>query len=177
MITLLSLIILAIPAYFANAIPVVLGGGTPIDNGRNFIDGKRLFGDSKTIRGFIAGMMGGFVIGSIMGLLLFSTEYNFFDSIIFYPICGFLMGFGTMTGDLIGSFLKRRAGMKEGSPALLLDEITFIFFAIAFILPFASHLAFQFAVLDVALLVVLTFVLHKISNVFANKIGIKKVPW
>jgi len=33
-----------LPAYFANATPVVLGGGTPIDLGRNFLDGRRILG-------------------------------------------------------------------------------------------------------------------------------------
>ncbi|MHA1713397.1 MAG: CDP-archaeol synthase, partial [Candidatus Ranarchaeia archaeon] len=43
------------PAYVANAIPVLAGGGLPIDLGKNFIDGQRILGDGKTYRGFAAG--------------------------------------------------------------------------------------------------------------------------
>lgn len=51
------------PAYVANAMPVVLGGGTPIDLGRKLSDGKPIFGSHKTIRGFIAGVTSGTLVG------------------------------------------------------------------------------------------------------------------
>ena len=33
-----------LPAYFANAAPVVLGGGPPLDMGKKFLDGRRILG-------------------------------------------------------------------------------------------------------------------------------------
>jgi CDP-diglyceride synthetase len=33
-----------LPAYAANASPVVFGGGKPIDGGRKFFDGRPIFG-------------------------------------------------------------------------------------------------------------------------------------
>ncbi|MFH1470329.1 MAG: CDP-archaeol synthase, partial [Candidatus Micrarchaeota archaeon] len=47
----LEVIILVLPAYVANASPVILGGGTPVDFGRLFYDKKRILGDGKTWKG------------------------------------------------------------------------------------------------------------------------------
>ena len=36
------------PGYCANAVPVIAGGGRPMDFGKNFFDGKPVFGKNKT---------------------------------------------------------------------------------------------------------------------------------
>jgi len=46
---------LMLPAYMANPTAVVFGGGTPVDMGKNWKDGRRIFGDGKTFRGLIGG--------------------------------------------------------------------------------------------------------------------------
>lgn len=43
------------PAYISNAGMVLVGGGKPIDGGRNWRDGRRIFGDHKTWNGLIKG--------------------------------------------------------------------------------------------------------------------------
>ena len=43
------------PAYVSNAGMVLVGGGKPIDKGKYFRDGKRIFGDHKTWNGLIKG--------------------------------------------------------------------------------------------------------------------------
>ena len=35
------------PAYCTNAVPVLAGGGQPMDFGKNFLDGKRILGKNK----------------------------------------------------------------------------------------------------------------------------------
>ncbi len=50
-----------LPAYIANATPVILGGGGSLDRGRNWVDGKPVFGDHKTIRGTLSGLAAGFI--------------------------------------------------------------------------------------------------------------------
>ena len=47
-----------LPAYLANATPVLLGGGKPLDLGLKWLDGERLFGDHKTFRGFFRWFIG-----------------------------------------------------------------------------------------------------------------------
>ncbi len=63
----LGLIILSIwlmlPAYIPNNAAALFGGGTPIDFGRKFSDGKRVLGDGKTYKGFILGSLCGLVVG------------------------------------------------------------------------------------------------------------------
>jgi CDP-2,3-bis-(O-geranylgeranyl)-sn-glycerol synthase len=53
--TLLFSLFLIMPSYISNAAMVIVGGGKPVDGGRNFIDGRRLFGDHKTWKGLILG--------------------------------------------------------------------------------------------------------------------------
>ncbi|RLG70583.1 MAG: CDP-2,3-bis-(O-geranylgeranyl)-sn-glycerol synthase, partial [Methanobacteriota archaeon] len=98
------------PAYVANPVPVLLGGGTPVDLGHNFWDGKRIFGDGKTWRGLVAGITAGTIVGFVQGRLL--------------P--GFLLGLGAMGGDLAGSFVKRRLGVARGSPTPGVDQLDFL---------------------------------------------------
>ena len=53
--TLIFSLLLIAPAYISNAGMVLVGGGKPIDNGKMFMDGRRLFGDHKTWKGLILG--------------------------------------------------------------------------------------------------------------------------
>jgi CDP-2,3-bis-(O-geranylgeranyl)-sn-glycerol synthase len=46
----IRLILLILPAYVANAAPVVLGGHFPIDGGMRAWDKRPIFGPSKTDR-------------------------------------------------------------------------------------------------------------------------------
>src|SRR2546425_3674974 len=55
-----------LPAFVANPMAVVFGGGTPIDFGRTLGDRERLFGDGKTWRGPV----GGAVLGGVPGFVL-----------------------------------------------------------------------------------------------------------
>jgi len=83
-------IYLYLPAYLANAVPVITGGGSPLDGGRIWRDGRPLLGDHKTLRGTISGI----VVGTVVGLFQMT------------PLRGFLLALGTIGGDLIVSFLK-----------------------------------------------------------------------
>ena len=61
---------LGLPAWIANATPVIFGGGRPIDGGRFMRDGHRILGDGKTIRGFIVGVFFGILtVGALAGRL------------------------------------------------------------------------------------------------------------
>src|SRR3989449_7738180 len=54
-----------LPAFVANPMAVVFGGGTPIDFCRTLGDRERLFGDGKTWRGLV----GGTVLGGVPGFV------------------------------------------------------------------------------------------------------------
>ena len=65
---------LIIPAYIANASAVLVGGGTPIDFGKNWKDGRRILGDGKTWNGLIVGAFFGITSG--FGLTIVAIYAN-----------------------------------------------------------------------------------------------------
>ena len=158
------------PAYAANGFPPLMRGKTPIDRKKNW-HGHRIFGDGKTVEGFWGGIIFGVFIGSLQiygqhylpaGLRL--AEMNF-------PIV-FMLSVGTMAGDLAGSFIKRRTGMKRGESAPLMDQLGFLLAALIFASPFYLPPAEQITVL-----VILTPIIHWIANVFGYWIKVKRNPW
>jgi len=145
-----------LPAYVANATPTILGGGTTIDGGLKFIDGRSIFGSHKTIRGFISGL----IMGTIVGLLQGKTGY------------GFLLSFGALFGDLAGSFIKRRLSIESGSPFPIVDQLSFVLFALIFVFPF-SYLTVE----EIFSAVFFTPLFHVITNATAYFLGLKAYPW
>ena len=120
----------------------------------------------------------GTLMGAIQGLLGPIILENF-GEFIYTPICtnlvegiliGFLLGFGAMVGDAIGSFLKRRVGIGHEKPAPLLDQIDFLIVALIF-----SSVMVSFSITFVAIAVVLTLIIHLVANTGAYLIGIKDV--
>jgi CDP-2,3-bis-(O-geranylgeranyl)-sn-glycerol synthase len=149
------------PAYVANGAPVIFGRGRPLDFGRKF-RGKRIFGDSKSRRGAVAGIACGIIVGAI--------EYPFFPYMLYISIA---LSLGAIFGDLLGSFIKRQLGMKPGRGVPILDQYGFFVLALLFALPL-GHLPSAYSLL---FLVLLTGPLHLLTNVCANRLKLKVVPW
>lgn len=166
---LFRIIVFLIPPYSANAAPVVLGGGTPIDLGKTLWDGRRILGDGKTIRGLLAGLTVGFLVGFLEGYLLGDP---------LYIQLGVLSSCGAMFGDIFGSFIKRRLNIERGKPSLVMDQLLFIVFAILFSYPLLDeHMQDILAVESIVFILVFTYFMHRLMNIVANKLGLKKVPW
>jgi CDP-2,3-bis-(O-geranylgeranyl)-sn-glycerol synthase len=156
-----SAISFALPAYIANMVPLILSKiihkRRPLDMGRNWIDGKRILGDNKSVEGFVAGVLAGLVTGFFLGN---SSR-------------GLLMGLGAMTGDALGSFIKRRLDITQGEPAPLLDQYLFILMALLF-----SYLAGFVATSDqLAVILIATPILHVSSNYIAYLLKIRQRPF
>ncbi len=157
-----------LPAYFANASPVLVGGGKPIDGGRFWRDGRRILGDGKTWRGFA----GGVAIGTAVGVFQYFITPSFYGSFRTALLLAFALSFGALFGDLVGSFFKRRANLPRGHPAVGLDQLGFLISALAFAYPVRTLDSGQI----IFLLVVSPFI-HWGANYFAYKMGWKEVPW
>ncbi len=168
---LLDLLLFLLPIYVANSSPVVLGGGMPLDLGMNFFDGKRLFGDGKTIRGFVGGVLAGTLAGGICALV-YQSPFFMTEPLQFFA--GFVLSIGTLCGDAFGSFIKRRLGFDSGKP-FLLDTIMFLLVALVFIFPFANISLFD--PMNLLFFILLTLILHPLMNILANRVGLKRVPW
>ncbi len=165
----IDLLIFLVPAYVGNSSPVVLGGGAPLDLGKK-IGGKRILGKGKTIRGFA----GGVVAGTLAAIIIAQYyQLPFFENAETQMIGGFLLAFGTLFGDSFGSFLKRRMNMESGSP-FFPDTFIFLFFALLFVSPLVHDL---FEPFNIAFFFILTMILHPLTNLIANKAGLKRVPW
>jgi CDP-2,3-bis-(O-geranylgeranyl)-sn-glycerol synthase len=171
MATVLDLLLFLVPVYVANSSPVVLGGGTPLDFGKNYSDGRRVFGDGKTLRGFVAGTLAGTAAGGVAALYY---QLPFFDSPSSQFIAAFVLSFGTLLGDALGSFIKRRAAVSSGRP-FILDTIMFLIVALIFVFPLARPELYDS--LNLIFFAVLTLILHPMTNMLANKAGLKNVPW
>src|SRR5665647_360581 len=160
------------PAYCANGTPVLAGGGTSMDFGRNFVDGKRIFGNNKTFRGFFFGWGVGFGVGLVEGLVFG------FES---YPVLfALLIPLGALLGDLTGAFIKRRIGIAPGGLLPIVDQVDFVVGAVVFSLPLALT-GWQLGVsafwqVAVAALLI-TPPIHLFTNFLAYKLKLKKNPW
>lgn len=175
--TFLSSVWFILPAYAANMTPVVAGGGRPIDGGRKFVDGKPLLGPGKTVRGFCWGLLAGFCVGLVQALLqplLDSHLSLLFENPWETVLGGFLLSLGAMVGDLVGSFLKRRAGVERGEPFPLLDQLDFVAGALLFSLPLVLP-RLTWGVL--AVLFLLTPPLHLLTNYAGYRMGLKSRPY
>lgn len=168
---LISLILFILPAYVANAVPVILGGGQYLDLGAKFRDGERVFGNGKTIRGFIAGVAAGTVAGGIIAIY---APSQFYANTQMQFIGGVLLSFGTMLGDAIGSFIKRRMKVQPGKQ-FALDQLSFLILALLLVYPVVNPSIYE--LIGLLFLFVLTYFLHSGTNFIANRLGLKSVPW
>jgi CDP-2,3-bis-(O-geranylgeranyl)-sn-glycerol synthase len=119
------------PAYAANSIPVLANRFKLFPSLKKPIHSK-VFGKSKTYRGFILGVSGALIVGLIQyysGWYL-QLEYSL--------LLSFLLGFGALLGDLIKSFIKRRIGIKSGDPWIVFDIAYSIHSSKHDILPFEN---------------------------------------
>ena len=151
------------PAYCANGAPVLAGGGRSLDLGKNFFDGKPIFGKNKTFRGFFFGLAIGVAVGLVENVL-FGYPYSIPFSV--------LSPLGALMGDLAGAFLKRRLGIAPGGLLPIIDQIDFVVGALLFSLP----LAIIYWELAVAVLVI-TPPIHLLTNFLAYKLKLKSNPW
>jgi CDP-2,3-bis-(O-geranylgeranyl)-sn-glycerol synthase len=162
----LCVIIFLLPAYIANTTGLVLGGKTPIDRKKNFVDGKRIIGDGVTWEGLISGIIVGSLIGLIEGVVLGKAPYD----MLFFLKLGFLLSLGALLGDAIGSFIKRRLGLDKGQPAPILDQLDFFVGAILF-----ASLIIKIPTDYIIVGAILTLILHISTNAISYLLGIKDV--
>jgi len=156
-------ILFIFPAYCANAIPVIAGGGLPIDFGKKFRDGQPIFGKNKTYQGFISGL----IVGTLVG---------FAETILFQypPLFGLFLSLGALLGDLVGAFIKRRLGFAPGKLLPVVDQVDFIVGAVLLSLPVS------FPSMSLELLVAIFLItppIHLATNFAAYKLGLKNNPW
>jgi CDP-2,3-bis-(O-geranylgeranyl)-sn-glycerol synthase len=123
-----------IPVYAANASAVIVGGGTPIDFGKTWKDGRRILGDGKTWRGLLSGTFLGMTVGfglAVAVSYISQSTYSFlgltnFEGFPYMILILFSLCFGALLGDIVESFFKRRIGKDRGQDWIPFDQIDFL---------------------------------------------------
>jgi CDP-2,3-bis-(O-geranylgeranyl)-sn-glycerol synthase len=170
---LLTALWIMIPAYVPNPVAVVVGGGIPIDLGKNYRDGRRILGDGKTYRGFFGGVTGGILIGLLLiwiqGMLGFSIHT--LTSVV-------LLASGALIGDLVKSFFKRRLNKKRGEEWLIADQYDLVAGALVMVALFDFSWLVEHITPAVAFwIIIATPLLHRGANIIGYLAGMKDVPW
>ena len=158
---------------YATLMPVVIAGAanmvftktqlyrshnSPIDGGKSFSDGKRIFGDNKTWAGFF-GMTAATALAQILwGMLSAASEaigsrnelyLSFDNTLLFNAAAGALFGLAYVLFELPNSFIKRRLDIQpgktdrglKGAVFFVIDQIDSLF-GVVLILAFFSGLTF-----------------------------------
>ena len=135
----LQLLYLFLPAFVANASPVLLPRIPLLRHWNEPID-KALLGEHKTVRGFLISPLIATFIGFLQYVLQWIPQVQPFmlfpltlsDALLF----GFVLGLGAMVGDSVKSFLKRKIGILPGRAWPIIDGIDYIVGALVLFFPF-----------------------------------------
>ncbi len=165
-----------LPAYVPNPVAAATGGGAPIDFGRDWRDKKRIFGDGKTWRGFIVGVLAGVLVGAVQILV---AGVGFFSALPHMePLPVVLLAAGALLGDLVKSFFKRRLGKERGASWPIFDQYDLVAGSLVLVAVFDP--AWTFGAITPAVLIailILTPILHRAVNIIGYVAGVKDVPW
>jgi CDP-2,3-bis-(O-geranylgeranyl)-sn-glycerol synthase len=165
-----------LPAYLPNPVAVLFGGGTPIDLGRNFSDGKRVFGDGKTFRGLFMGILAGIGIGLVQVWISGTYGLEYLPRHTYLSIT--LLAIGALLGDLCKSFFKRRFGKERGAKWPIADQYDLVAGALLLVLVVDPGWLFANMTLVVFILIlILTPILHRAVNIIGYRFRVKEVPW
>jgi CDP-2,3-bis-(O-geranylgeranyl)-sn-glycerol synthase len=77
-----------------------------------------------------------------------------------------------MAGDLSGSLIKRRLEIQQGAQHEFFDQLLFLGGALA-----AASPIIVLQATEIAFLILVTYLIHKATNVIAHKLKLKAVPW
>ena len=167
-----------LPAYFANMAPVIVKNifnnlEFPIDFNKK-IKNKPIFGKNKTFRGLIFGVLFAVIIAYLQ-FLFYNNNLFVNISIVNYSdwlLIGLLMGFGTIFGDLVESFVKRRMNYESGKSFIPWDQMDFVIGALIFVYPIV-----KLSLDKIIIILLLSFILHIIANHIAFYTGVRRERW
>lgn len=156
-------------------LPILKALSMPMDFGKNFADGKRIFGDNKTWKGLLGYLLFNTLFSVLWGLLCKNQavgSLNYFyqlheNNLPFNLLVGVLMGFGYALFELPNSFLKRRLDITPGKTLKGFMKVFFIFLDQAdsvFGCALVVWLFYPLGILKYLLFVVIGAVTHIVFN-------------
>lgn len=136
-----------LPAGAANVAPILAAKASmmtnlavPLDGGK-YWRGKRIFGDNKTWRGMVAGIVAAILIFGLQQWLIYEypTMTSYFTGIDYLALPTILMGIlfalGALGGDAIESFFKRQRGIDAGRAWVPFDQLDYVIGSILLTMP------------------------------------------
>jgi CDP-2,3-bis-(O-geranylgeranyl)-sn-glycerol synthase len=170
MLRLFNLLLLMLPAYVANMAPPFVrfwpGWNRPIN--------ERWLGAHKTVIGFMAGILAAIVTTYLQARIQARTGVG--SSLLNYNdvwlSLGATLGLAAMAGDSLKSFFKRRLGFAPGASWIPFDQLDFVAAAL-----FALGFWIDLTLVDVALVLVLSFIGDVIVNQIAFRLHIRETAW
>ena len=129
----------------------------PLDGGLKFLDGRPLFGPSKTVRGLVLSVACTTLAAPLLG---------------FEWITGAGLASASMFGDLLSSFIKRRLGLRTHSQAFGLDQVPE---SLLPLLLLQEHLGLSGG--DIALVVTVFIALELLLSRLLFKLHIRDQPY
>jgi CDP-archaeol synthase len=156
---LLQLLMLLVVANGAAVAAKKLLGETlarPLDSGALFVDGRPVFGPTKTIRGVVVSVLATAICATLIGL-----EWR----------VGVLIATFAMAGDLFSSFVKRRLDLASSSMAIGLDHIPESLFPLL-----ASRALLPISIIDVVAGVTIFVVGALILSPLLYKLNLRDEP-
>ncbi|MCU4973028.1 CDP-2,3-bis-(O-geranylgeranyl)-sn-glycerol synthase [Halobacteria archaeon AArc-m2/3/4] len=167
-----------LPAYVPNNAAVLAGGGRPIDGGRTW-NGKRVLGDGKTWRGTAVGTAVGAALALGLNAVAGDVGSALSVDLPTFPLAVVVaLPFGAMLGDITASFLKRRTGRERGAAFPGVDQLDFVVVSLLLAFLVAPDWFLETFTLGViAVIVIITPVLHVGTNMIAYQLGLKDEPW
>lgn len=180
----LSILWVFLPVAYANMAPVIANNiqffkkfSQPLDFSHTF-RGKRIFGDHKTVRGLLAGVVLGTIVVGVQ--MVIATNYSWFEQYslsIDYSsavtlLMGAIMGFGALAGDAIKSFFKRQIDIAPGKNWIPFDQLDFVTGGLL-----ASTIFFVLPLRLYILGLLIALVLHPTANVLAWLLRMQDRPF
>jgi CDP-2,3-bis-(O-geranylgeranyl)-sn-glycerol synthase len=141
--------------------------------------GRRLLGDGKTWRGTAFGTLAGVLLAQVLNLAAPVVVRQTGVSLPTFPLAAAVgLALGAMLGDVAASFLKRRTGRERGAAFPGVDQLDFVVGALACAALFDfAWFASTFTLPVLAVVVVLTPILHLATNGIAYALGLKDEPY
>lgn len=182
LIYILSCLYFFLPAYFVNMTPPLAKRvglfnflDKEVDFGKKFL-GQPVFGRHKSWRGVIIGILVGILVTLIQGELYRFPAIQKISILNYSQINIFLFGFlisaGTIFGDLLFAFIKRRLKMESGARFIPFDQTNYVIGSAVFLTPI-----FKIEIIVWLTLFILTFFLHIIVNRAGYYLKLHSAKW